>query len=100
MEPLIKILKEIFCKFDKNEIHKERTFIFQLRSPEGSHDDFYIINYEDELLRKYDDDDESVKTMFLTPIEEDEDEEDKRKHSYYYIVSDYCLYHRGKEHKL
>ena len=27
MEPLTKILKEIFCEFDKNEIHKERTFI-------------------------------------------------------------------------
>ena len=25
MQPLIKILKEIFCEFDKNEIHKERT---------------------------------------------------------------------------
>ena len=31
IQPLIKILKEIFCKFDKNKIHKERTFIFPLR---------------------------------------------------------------------
>ena len=43
MQPLIKILKEIFCEFNKNEIHKERTFIFALRSPSGFHDDFYII---------------------------------------------------------
>ena len=41
MQPLIKILREIFCEFDKNEIDKEITFIFPLRSPAGYHDDFY-----------------------------------------------------------
>ena len=71
MQPLIKILKEIFCEFDKNEIHKERTFIFALRSPAGFHDDFYIINNKDDMLRYYssdDDDDDDivdVKSMFL-----------------------------------
>ena len=74
MQPLIKILKEIFCEFDKNEIHKERTFIFALRSPAGFHDDFYIINNKDDMLRYYssdddDDDDDNdnvdVKSMFL-----------------------------------
>ena len=58
MQPLIKILKEIFCEFDKNEIHKERTFIFALRSPAGSHDDFYIINNKDDMLEYSSDDDD------------------------------------------
>ena len=50
MWPLTKILKEIFCEFDKNEIHEERTFIFPLRSPDSFHGEFYIINYNDDLL--------------------------------------------------
>ena len=29
IKPLRDILKEIFCVFDKNELHKERIFIFQ-----------------------------------------------------------------------
>ena len=57
MQPLIKILKEIFCEFDKNEIHKERTSIFALRSPAGFHDDFYIINNKDDMLGYSSDDD-------------------------------------------
>ena len=52
IEPLTKILKEIFCEFDKNEIHKERTFIFALRSPNGTDDDYYNINYKEDLLKK------------------------------------------------
>ena len=66
MQPLIKILKEIFCEFDKNEIHKERTFIFALRSPAGFHDDFYIINNKDDILSCYPVDDNEVKSMFLS----------------------------------
>ena len=67
MQPLIKILKEIFCEFDKNEIHKERTFIFALRSPVGYDDDFYIINNKDDILSCYpdDDNDNEVERMFL-----------------------------------
>ena len=66
MEPLIKKLKNEFCEFDKNEIHKERTFIFPLRSPAGTDDNFYIINYEDDLLRKYfPDDSDDIECMFL-----------------------------------
>ena len=63
MQPLIKILKEIFCEFDKNEIHKERTFIFALRSPAGFHDDYYIINNKEDMLRRSSDDD--VTSMYL-----------------------------------
>ena len=59
MEPLTKILKEIFCEFDNNEIHKERTFIFSLRSPSGKDDDFYIINNKDDMLIKYNEDDDN-----------------------------------------
>ena len=35
MQILIKILKDLYCEFDNNELHKERTFIFALRSPAG-----------------------------------------------------------------
>ena len=74
MKPLTEKLKEKFCEFGKHEIHKKRTFIFALRSPLGTHDNFYIHNYKDDLLRKsgdsdedYDDDEQKeIRSMFLT----------------------------------
>ena len=88
IQPLIKILKEIFCEFDKNEIHKERTFIFALRSPAGYEDDLYIINNKDNILSyssNYD-----VKSMFLNRST-NRDEKDKRNFEYYDIALDYYL---------
>ena len=126
IEPLTKILKEMFCEFDKNEIHKERTFIFALRSPAGTHDDYYIINYKDDLLRKSFDDnynfyddvnddnddddndddndnynvyDDDIKSMFLHKSS-NKDEKDERKFKYYSIVLDESLYGDEKEYKL
>ena len=127
LHPLIKILKEIFCEFDKNEIHKERTFIFPLRSPNGTDDEFYIINYKDNLLERSfgydgicssDDDifedffngeydineydyekDYNVKSMFLHR-NTNEDEEDERKSKYYSVVLDESLHGDGEEYKL
>ena len=110
MQPLIKILKEIFCEFDKNEIHKERTFIFALRSPAGSHDDFYIINNKDYLI-EYSSDDDDFKSMFLRftnkdirglflPFVTNKDEKDERKNKYYSIVLNYSLLVGEKDHKL
>ena len=128
LHPLTKILKEIFCEFDKNEIHKERTFIFPLRSPNGTDDEFYIINYKDDLLRRsfgcydgicssddeifddihngeYDrdeykyDEDYDIKCMFLHS-NRNKDEEDERKSKYYSIVLDESLHGDGKEYKL
>ena len=90
MQPLIKILKEIFCEFDKNEIHKERTFIYPLRSPVGHLGDFYIINQKD-MLRYKDDD---VKFMFL-----DEANKDETKNKYYSIVLNHSLYWGEEEEK-
>ena len=73
MKPLTEKLKEKFCEFGKHEIHKKRTFIFTLRSPLGTYDTFYIHNYKDDLLRKfdkiyenYDDEQDEIRTMFLT----------------------------------
>ena len=119
MQPLIKILKEIFCEFDKNEIHKERTFIFALRSPAGFHDDFYIINNKDDMLRYYsddddddDDDDNDIKIMYLhidfindiksnyLPFATNKDEKDERKDKNYSIVLDASLHDFEKEYKL
>ena len=128
LQPLIKILKEIFCEFDKNEIHKERTFIFPSRSPNGTDDDFYIINYKDDLLRRsfgcydaisssdddifedfcngeYDTDeydydkDYDIKSMFLHS-NTNKDKEDERKYKYYSIVLDESLHGDGVEYKL
>ena len=126
--PLTKILKEIFCEFDKNEIHKEKTFIFPLRSPNATHDEFYIINYKDDLLERsfgcydaitYSDDeifddihngeydreeykyekDYDIKSMFLHS-NHNKDEEDERKSKYYSIVLDESLHGDGVEYKL
>ena len=98
MQPLIKILKEIFCKFDKNEIHKKRTFIFPLRSPAGYHDDFYIINQQNML--DYDEEDNGdVKCKFLHSAT-NKDEKDERKDEYYSIVLDHSLYGDEEEYKL
>ena len=100
MQPLIKILKEIFCEFDKNEIHKERTFIFALRSPAGFHDDFYIINNKDDILRYYSDDD--LKSMFLHYSTNKDDM--LIKYSKYDCLKSmflkYFLHEGKKEHKL
>ena len=126
--PLIKKLKEIFCEFDKNEIHKERTFIFPLRSPNGTDDEFYIINYKDNLLERsfgcYDDicssDDDIFEDFFNGEYDRDEynyekdydvmsmflhsntnkDEEDERKSKYYSVVLSESLHEGEKEHKL
>ena len=83
-------MKESFFDFDKNEIHKKRTFILALRSPAGYHDDFYIINNKENML-KYDEDDldyyYDLKCLYLNnAIKKDkEDKKDKRK--YYKQVS-------------
>ena len=127
--PLTKILKEIFCEFDKNEIHKDSTFIFPLRSPNGTDDNFYIINYKDDLLRRsfgcYDDvtysDDEKIfddihsgeydrdeykyqkdydiRCMYLYK-NRNKDEEDERKFKYYSVVLSESLHEGKKEHRL
>ena len=118
VQTLTKILKEMFCEFDNNEIHKERTFIFALRSPSGSHDDHYVINYKYNLLRKSSDididdidnddsdnddsDNEDVKSMFLhvsSNKKDEKDVKDERKFKYYSIVLDESLYGE-KEYKL
>ena len=78
IQPLTDIWKDIFCEFDKNEIHKEITFIFQLRSPNGTHGDFYIIDEKD-LIHDYNYDDESMEVMYLWDSKNKKNEEDERK---------------------
>ena len=57
VQPLVDVLRKTFSEFDKNEIHKERTFIYHLRLPTGYHDDFYIIEGKDYIkeFRKHED---------------------------------------------
>ena len=109
IQPLIKILKENFCEFDKNEIHKERTFIFALRSPAGFHDDFYIINYKDDLIRKYysdddsdDDDNDDIECMFLHKATNEDINNDENfiKKIKCGVFNKYSLHGGKKEYKL
>ena len=97
MQLLIRKLKEMFCEFDKNEIHKERTFIFPLRIHDKySRQDCYIINNKENML-KYGEEEYGcsfslngfyydVKEMKLCT-----NKKDKRKKRYYNIVLDYYL---------
>ena len=129
LEPLTKILKEIFCKFDNNEIHKERTFIFPLRSPNGTDDDYYNINYQYDFLRKRsicnknytdeEDEEDGMISLYNPSNEKDEEEDkygiiglflhnpsnkkevkDKRQNEYYSVVLDNSLYSGKKEYLL
>ena len=114
MKPLIKILKEMFCEFDKNKIYKERTFILPLRSPIVYNKnlciykkDFYIINNKENLL-KYDEEEEyggdfrlygfyyDVKEMNL--FTNKKDKQDKRKNRYCDIDLDYYYLQDNEEH--
>ena len=83
MQLLIKILKDLYCVFDNNELHKERTFISALRSPAGFYDDYYYIDNKD-LLKITPDED--IKTMFLC-YNGCKDE----NRQYYDINFDYCF---------
>ena len=96
-EPLTKILKNIFCEFDKNEIHKEMTFIFPLRLPNGEHSSFYIIN-NDDLKSKYKDDNRLI--SFFLHDNTNKNKEDKRKFKYYSIVLDESLHGEEVEYQL
>ena len=101
MQPLIKILKETFCEFDKNELHKERAFILPLRLPAGYDDDFYIINQKDMLCYKDDEDGYyyDLKSMFLH-VSTNKDEKDERRNKYYSIVLNHSLHGGEEEYKL
>ena len=65
----IKILKEMFCKFDKNKIHKNYTFIFAHRSVDGSHDSFYELNGKEYVANR--DKEDGLRSMFLDNVEFD-----------------------------
>ena len=96
-EPLTKILKNIFCEFDKNEIHKEMTFIFPLRLPNGEYTSMYIIN-NDDLIIKYEDDNRLI-SLFLHE-NTIKNKVDKRKFKYYSIVLDESLHGEEVEYQL
>lgn len=52
VQPLVDALKKTFEEFDKNEIHNNMTFIYQLRSPNRRGHDFYILDGRD-FIRIY-----------------------------------------------
>ena len=65
IQPLIKKLKYIFSEFDNNQLHKERTFVFPLRSPVGLYDTFFISDDKNILDIKLDKYYDYLKIMFL-----------------------------------
>ena len=72
MEKWIKILKEMFCEFDKNDIHKDYTFIFAHRSIYGFHNSFYKLNGKEYVaLTEKNDEKHELRSMFLTRVEFD-----------------------------
>ena len=46
-------LKSIFSEFDNNKIHKERTFVFPLRSPVGYYDTSFNVRLNDGVEYNY-----------------------------------------------
>ena len=80
LKPLTEKLKEKFCEFGKNEIHEKRTFIFSLRSPLGYDNTFYIHNYKDDLLQKYQRSDE--RAILYARDENYDDEQDDKVYVY------------------
>ena len=66
LHPLREKLKSIFSEFDNNKIHKERTFVFTLRSPVGYYDTFFNVRLIDgEEYNYLDILNDKIKTMFL-----------------------------------
>ena len=65
LEPLRKKLKVEFSEFDKKQLHKEKTFIFPLRSPVGFCDNFFIIDDKNIFKSSSDDKDDDLDLMSL-----------------------------------
>ena len=98
----------MFCEFDKNKIHKERTFIFPLRPTAPFSKDFYIINNKENML-KYDEEKYDCSFSlygFYYDVKEMElrtnkrNKKDIRKNRYYNIVLDYSLEDFKEEYNL
>ena len=64
----IKVLKEMFYEFDKNDIHKDHTYIFAYNC-EASDDKFYTLNGKDYLEDR--DEKDEIRSMILTHVEFD-----------------------------
>ena len=65
---MIKFFKEMFFEFDKNDIHKDHTFVFSYNC-EVSDDKFYTLNGKDYLEDR--DEKEEIRSMILTNVEFD-----------------------------
>ena len=65
----IKVLKEMFYEFDKNDIHKDHTYIFAHRCELGTDDSFYEINGKEYVANR--DEEDGLRTMYLYGVEFD-----------------------------
>ena len=65
---MIKFFKEMFFEFDKNDIHKDHTYIFAYNC-KFSDDKFYTLNGKDYLEDR--DEKDEIRSMILTDVEFD-----------------------------
>ena len=65
----IKVLKKMFYEFDKNDIHKDHTYIFAHRCEYGFDDQFYELNGKEYVA--YRDEKDGLRSMFLSDVEFD-----------------------------
>ena len=65
----IKVLKEMFYEFDKNDIHKDHTYIFDHRCKYGTDEHFYELNGKEYVANR--DEKGGLRTMFLFNVQFD-----------------------------
>ena len=65
----IKVLKEMFYEFDKNDIHKDHTYIFAHRCELGTDDQFYNLNGKEYVANR--DEEDGLRSMYLSDVEFD-----------------------------
>lgn len=99
LKPLIDCLKNNFSEFDKNEIHKNRTFIYQLRSPNWSDDDFYILDGTDFIRIYHEEDGNDVKGLSLTTEDREISFVVKSRYKGNYVVKKGIIIQDGEERK-
>ena len=65
----IKELKEMFYEFDKNDIHKDHTYIFAHRCECGTDEKFYTLNGKEYVANR--DEEDGLRSMILSDVEFD-----------------------------
>ena len=65
----IKVLKEMFYEFDKNDIHKDHTYIFAHICEYGTHSSYYELNGKEYVANR--DEKDGLRSMFISNVKFD-----------------------------